>query len=112
MKHFATAKFWRCCRALPMDVQELADRCFSLLKSDSAHASLHFKRVGSLWSVRVGLHYRALATDGDADGEVVWFWVGTHADYDKLVGRKAVTRSPKASRRTTTAKSPRTRRRE
>lgn len=111
MKHYATAKFWRCYRALPEDVRELADRCFSLLKADSAHGSLRFKRVGPLWSVRVGLHYRALATDADADGELVWFWVGSHADYDKLVGRKAM-RSPKASRRTTTAKSPRSRRRE
>lgn len=108
MKHLATARFWRCYRGLPADIQALANHCFSLLKSDSTHRSLHFKRIGPLWSVRVGLHYRALATD--ADGDVVWFWVGSHADYDKLVGRKAATSSPKTTRRVTTAKPSRSRR--
>jgi len=45
---------------------------------------LHLKKVGRLWSIRVGLHYRALAVEDDAD--LVWFWVGTHAEYDRLLG--------------------------
>lgn len=37
----------------------------------------------SIYSARVGLGYRALAVrDGD---DVVWFWIGTHADYDQLI---------------------------
>jgi hypothetical protein len=32
----------------------------------------------------VGGSYRAVAVEG-ADG-FVWFWIGTHADYDKLLG--------------------------
>jgi hypothetical protein len=36
--------------------------------------------------VGVGLHYRALATE--VEDALVWFWIGTHAEYDKLVGRK------------------------
>ncbi|MGI8732837.1 MAG: hypothetical protein ACR2LM_06000 [Pyrinomonadaceae bacterium] len=36
-----------------------------------------------LWSVRVGAHYRALGLD--AADSIVWFWIGSHADYDKLV---------------------------
>jgi hypothetical protein len=48
------------------------------------HPSLHFKQVGRLWSVRVGLHYRALAAESDS--EMVWFWIGTHAQYDRLLG--------------------------
>lgn len=62
----------------------LADKCFELLKANPQHPSLHFKRVGRFRSVRVGLHYRALGTDV-ADG-VLWFWIGTHAEYDELVG--------------------------
>jgi hypothetical protein len=31
----------------------------------------------------VGVHYRALAVDA-ADG-VLWFWIGSHADYDRIV---------------------------
>jgi hypothetical protein len=45
---------------------------------------LQFKKVGRFWSVRVGLRYRALAVGVD-DG-YLWFWIGSHADYDRLVG--------------------------
>lgn len=62
-----------------------ADNCFALLKSDSRHPSLHLKRIGRLWSVRVGDHYRALGID-DPDG-IYWIWIGSHADYDKKIGR-------------------------
>lgn len=86
MKHFATARFWRCYRALPTEIRALADRNYALLNSNPSHRSLQYKQIGGLWSVRVGLHYRALATA--ADDDVVWFWVGSHAEYDRLVGRK------------------------
>ena len=68
---------------LPKHVQRLADKCFDLLKADPTHPSLHFKHVGRYRSVRVGLHYRALGVDVD-DG-VLWFWIGTHAEYDDVV---------------------------
>ena len=70
--------------ALPEDVQKLADKSYELLKVDPKHPSLHFKKLGKVWSARVGLHYRAVATEVD-DG-MLWFWIGTHADYDKLIG--------------------------
>jgi hypothetical protein len=54
------------------------------LKADPRHPSLHFKKADSFWSVRVGLHYRALGVE--AEGGILWFWIGTHADYDRLVG--------------------------
>lgn len=69
---------------MPAAVRLLADRSFELLKANPQHPSLHFKRVGRFRSVRVGLHYRALGVD--ADGGVLWFWIGTHAEYDALVG--------------------------
>jgi hypothetical protein len=71
---------------LPKDVRELADRCFALLKSDPSHGSLHFKKINQFRSARVGLHYRALATE--AAGDLAWFWIGSHAEYDKLLGRQ------------------------
>lgn len=62
----------------------LADKNFALLKSDSTHPSLHFKKVGRYRSVRVGLRYRALAVEvGD---DLIWFWIGSHADYDAMIG--------------------------
>ncbi len=84
MKHFASARFWTLYNALPSEVRALADKNYALLKSDSRHPSLHFKRIGKLWSVRVGEHYRALGID--VEGGVCWLWIGTHAEYDKLVG--------------------------
>ena len=53
------------------------------LKADPHHPSLHLKKVGRYWSVRVGLRYRALAVE--IDGGLLWFWIGSHADYDALV---------------------------
>lgn len=84
MNHHASPDFWARYRALPSPVRELANRAFDLLKADPKHPSLHFKKVGRFWSARVGLHYRAVAVDAP-DG-LVWFWIGTHAEYDKLVG--------------------------
>ncbi len=66
-------------------MQKLADKSFELLKANSHHPSLHLKIGGSkqLWSVRVGAHYRALGVE-KPEG-IVWFWVGSHAGYDKLL---------------------------
>jgi hypothetical protein len=45
--------------------------------------SLQLKKVGRLWSVRVGSRYRALAVEVDAG--LLWFWIGSHADYDAMI---------------------------
>lgn len=69
--------------ALPDAVRKLAERNFEQLKSNPKHPSLHFKKVGRFWSVRVGIGYRALAV---RSGEhFIWFWIGSHADYDRLL---------------------------
>jgi hypothetical protein len=83
LKHTALPEFWHHYRRLPQDVQALADKKFELLKANARHSSLHFKKTGELWSVRVGLHYRALALDDPPDG-VVWFWIGRHDEYSQL----------------------------
>ena len=81
MNHFASTDFWRFYRLLPDEVRELADKNFALLKQDSSHPSLRFKKVGEFWSARVGLRYRALARER-TDG-LVWFWIGHHHEYDR-----------------------------
>jgi hypothetical protein len=83
MRHFASRKFWDAYQALPESVRTLADKNYALLKADPKHPSLHLKRVGDYWSVRVGLGYRALAVEVD-DG-LLWFWIGSHARYDELI---------------------------
>lgn len=69
---------------MPSAARAVADKNFALLKADPRHPSLHFKRIGKIWSVRVGDRYRALGHDVP-DG-IQWFWVGSHAEYDKLIG--------------------------
>jgi hypothetical protein len=86
MRHLTLPRFWQHYQQLPKEMQALADKNYELLKVDPQHPSLHFKKVGKrkrLWSVRVGEHYRALGAD-KPEG-VVWFWIGTHAEYDKLL---------------------------
>ena len=84
MRHFASHRFWAAYEALPKDVRVLARTSFRKLKQDPRYPSLHFKRIGAVWSVRVDLQYRALGVD--VPGGIQWFWIGTHADYDKLIG--------------------------
>ncbi|CAK0756521.1 conserved hypothetical protein [Gammaproteobacteria bacterium] len=55
---------------------------FELLKAYPSHPSLQFKKVGKVWSARVGSHYPAVATP--IEGGFLWIWIGT-AEYDKLL---------------------------
>ena len=82
--HRAAPDFWSHFNRLPQATQRIARRSFQRLKEDSSHPSLRFKKVGSLWSARVGLSYRALAVE--EEGDFIWVWIGTHNDYDKMVG--------------------------
>jgi hypothetical protein len=64
-------------------VRELADKNYALLKRNLRHPSLQLNKVGRFWSVRVGSRYRALAVEVDQD--LLWFWIGSHADYDAII---------------------------
>jgi hypothetical protein len=81
--HHASSSFWSAYSAQPVSVQKLADRNYEILKANPRHPSLHFKKIGQYWSVRIGIHHRALAIEVDDD--LLWFWIGSHADYDKLI---------------------------
>jgi hypothetical protein len=73
--------------ALPVSVQEVARKNYLLWKENSRHPSLRFKCVeGNVWSIRIGVNYRALA---EVEGhQVTWIWIGPHADYDKILKGK------------------------
>jgi hypothetical protein len=83
MKHFASPQFWELYQNLPSQIQELADKNFNLLKQDPNHPSLHLKKVGDFWSVRIGIKYRALAVQ--VEEGLIWSWIGNHADYDRMI---------------------------
>ena len=81
-----TRRFRAAFQELPEPVKRQAREAYKLFRNDPSHPSLNFKPVAKnppTYSVRVGLHYRAVGVrTGD---ELVWFWIGSHADYDKLL---------------------------
>jgi hypothetical protein len=73
---------------LPPQVQAQARLAYQLFRQDPFHPSLRFKQVHPsrpIYSARVGLAYRALAVRAGED--IIWFWIGSHGEYDNLLGR-------------------------
>ena len=72
---------------LPQAVKDQARKNYRLWKQNPSHPSLHFKKVSDrepLYSVRIGIGWRALGLlEGDT---ITWSWIGSHSDYDKLIG--------------------------
>ena len=83
MKLLTSLSFWDRYEKLPAHIKTLADKNFDLLKKELFHPSLHLKKVGRFWSVRIGLNYRAVGVGID-DG-VLWFWIGHHTAYEKML---------------------------
>lgn len=88
MKSRRTRRFKRLFDALPQEVQEQARRAYRQLRDNPRHGSLRLKRVHpeeAIYSVRITRGYRALgkrARDGEG---MLWFWIGSHADYERVL---------------------------
>jgi len=90
MKSKRTREFRLLYDDLPSSIQRQADKTYLQFHHNRNHMSLHFKPVGGdpVWySVRVGFSYRAVCIIADV-GTYVWFWIGSHADYDKLLSQR------------------------
>ena len=83
MRHFTSPEFWKHYHNLPKEVQQLADKALALLKANPRHPSFRFEHKGKGWSARVSRGYRALAKER-AEG-LVWFWIGPHDEYERLI---------------------------
>ena len=83
--HRTTSRFWSSFAKLSENAQDLARKNFALLKEDPRHPSLHFKKIGKFRSARVGLAHRALAVEDG--GDFIWVWIGTHDEYQRMVGQ-------------------------
>ncbi len=85
MKSVTTERFRKAFENLPKEIQERARKGYNLWKQDSYHPSLHFKQVTikPIYSVRIGLSYRALGIKQEET--MIWFWIGSHEDYNKLI---------------------------
>jgi mRNA-degrading endonuclease RelE of RelBE toxin-antitoxin system len=86
LKHFTSPRFWSHYQELPAEIQKLADKNFQILKKNPRHKSLRLKKVGVFWSTRVGASFRAVAKER-SEG-LLWFWIGTHDEYELLISSK------------------------
>ena len=88
MKSHTTKRFRQAFAELPQPIQRQARQAYKLFEQNPSHPGLRFKPVHltkPIYSARAGLGYRALGVR-EAD-EIIWFWIGSHADYDKLISR-------------------------
>lgn len=83
MKSSTTPDFWASFQSLPPEIRSRARTAYRLWQQNPRHPSLRFKKIGSVWSVRVGGGYRALALL--QEGTYFWFWIGTHDEYQRLL---------------------------
>ena len=86
MKSRTARQFRELFRALPKQTQRQAREAYQWFLLDHRHPGLRFKQVRAvppLWSARVGIGYRAVGVV--ARDTIVWFWIGSHSDYDKLL---------------------------
>ena len=88
MNSKTTKRFRRMLAKLPRDIRRQAQEAYRLFRQNPNHRSLRFKKVHNtepIYSARINIDYRAVGlVDG---GEIVWFWIGPHAEYDKLLSR-------------------------
>jgi hypothetical protein len=86
VKSVASRRFWDLFEGLPSPIQALARKNYRLWRRNPSHPSLHFRRLkgnGNLYTVRIGDHFRAF---GRLDQDTItWLWIGSHAEYDRLV---------------------------
>lgn len=88
MTSHVTEDFVECFETLPERIQRLARKSYKLWKTNPRHPGLEFKKIHirkPIYSVRIAIGWRALGIiSGDA---IIWFWIGSHADYDKLISK-------------------------
>jgi hypothetical protein len=86
VRSWRTQRFKNLYAALPASARRQADQAYRLWKRDPRHPSLHFKQIDpsdpSVYSVRIGLRYRAIG-NYEPNGDFIWQWIGSHSDYDK-----------------------------
>jgi mRNA-degrading endonuclease RelE of RelBE toxin-antitoxin system len=86
MKSVTTERFRKAMSKLPEDVQQRARQTYKLWKENNLHPGLHFKQIHSkepVYSVRIGLSYRAVGAI--QNNVMIWFWIGSHEEYNNLI---------------------------
>lgn len=87
MKSEITLEFRKLFRDLPERIKKTARKNYRLWKQNPQHPSVEFKKLNTnsgVYSVRAGIGWRAVGVMKD-NHTIVWFWIGSHAEYDKLL---------------------------
>ena len=88
MNSKAAPQFWKLYNRLPRQEQQRARKAYQIWKANPNTPGLRFKRVSEkepIYSARISLGWRVLGLlEGDT---IYWFWVGSHAEYDRLLER-------------------------
>lgn len=88
LKSVTTDRFRKAFANLPEEVKEKARKSYNLWKQNNYYPGLHFKQIHNeqqIFSVRVGLSYRALGIR--QKDTLIWFWIGSHQEYNNLISR-------------------------
>jgi len=83
-----TAQFRELYWVLPNEVRNHARKGYARFKQNPSHPGLVFKQVHPskpIYSARVSRNYRVLGIR--EDNTLIWFWIGTHAEYDKIISQ-------------------------
>jgi hypothetical protein len=86
MKSHVSQHFLDLLAKLPEHVQREARAAYRQFAQDPYHPGLNFERIQArpnTYSARVSRGYRVLGSM--RQGEIYWYWIGTHAEYDKLI---------------------------
>ena len=86
MNSRTTKRFRQMLAKLQGNIQHQAKEAYRLFTENSHHPSLRFKKVHnteSIYSVRININYRAVGVI--ENGVIVWFWIGPHTEYEKLL---------------------------
>jgi hypothetical protein len=94
-RNVRTREFREMYERLPAEIRKTCRLAFRAFLRNPDHPALRRhplgdsdrgRHRGETWSVSVTMKYRALYTvDGDTN---VWYWVGSHNDYENFIGRK------------------------
>ena len=81
-----SSRFWKCYKKLPKHIKKEAKEAYIQFKKNPYHPSLRFKQIHStrpIFSIRISKDYRAVGIQ--KNNQVIWFWIGSHSDYDSLL---------------------------
>lgn len=83
-----TQRFRELFEDLPAEIQRQAREAYGIFRDNPLHPGLRFRLVHAtrpIYSARINQSYRSVGIR--TEDIIVWFWIGSHAEYDRLLDR-------------------------